>query len=349
MSSRTHESLGLDEHDLALVNALQIYPRAPWTLLGPILELDPATLTRRWARLTDGGYAWITTAATQAYIDQACTAMVEIKCVPGQALQAATTLAQDPQTVTIDRLAGDQDLLLTVFTADLPAMERYISNRLGRLPGARDIASHIMIRHFSGSGSWRLDALDRDQTARIERAVQHPSPQPGELETRDREMLQLLHTDGRRSYVELAHHLGVSPMTAQRRLARLEAIGYLAWRCDFARPLVGWPVTAIYRAAAPTGHTTDTARTLVQFPETRFCVTLAGQDNIVLAAYLHSIADADRFEAEVSARLPQLTIRDRAIVYHTVKAYSRLLDPQGRSIGTIPPNLLLPDPSTANS
>ncbi|MFI5783893.1 Lrp/AsnC family transcriptional regulator [Nocardia sp. NPDC051570] len=348
MGSPTHESAGLDELDLALVNALQIYPRAPWTLLGPVLGLDPATLTRRWARLTSTGHAWVTTTATHAYVNETCTAVVEINCAPGQSLHMATAVAHDSNTLMVDRLAGDRDLLLVVFTDDLPAMDHYLTDRLGRLPGVQRIASHIMTGYFTETGSWRLDALGPEQCARIEAAHPHPHRQPAEPDTRDRELVQLLHADGRRSYADLADHLGVSPATARTRLHRLQATGHLALQCDFARPLVGWPVTAVYWASVPTSHTAETGRALARFPETRFCLTVAGPHNIIFAAYLHSIADSDRFEAELSARLPQLAIGDRAIALHTVKAYSRLLDPQGRCIGAIPPSAW-PNPSTVDS
>ncbi|MET7782244.1 AsnC family protein [Streptomyces mirabilis] len=50
----------VDETDLALVHALQIAPRAPWTAVGQALGIDPMTAARRWARLTGTGCAWVT-------------------------------------------------------------------------------------------------------------------------------------------------------------------------------------------------------------------------------------------------------------------------------------------------
>ena len=39
----------IDELDLALVDALRVDPRAPWSKLAGPLGVDPATLSRRWA------------------------------------------------------------------------------------------------------------------------------------------------------------------------------------------------------------------------------------------------------------------------------------------------------------
>ncbi|MFC7564574.1 AsnC family transcriptional regulator [Actinomadura namibiensis] len=53
----------MDELDLALVNALQLDPRAPWSRLSGPLGVDAATLSRRWSRLTESGAAWVTCVA----------------------------------------------------------------------------------------------------------------------------------------------------------------------------------------------------------------------------------------------------------------------------------------------
>ncbi|MDH6109724.1 DNA-binding Lrp family transcriptional regulator [Kitasatospora sp. MAP12-15] len=48
----------LSEDDLALINALQLRPRASWTVLGAALGVDPVTVARRWNRLARRGEAW---------------------------------------------------------------------------------------------------------------------------------------------------------------------------------------------------------------------------------------------------------------------------------------------------
>jgi hypothetical protein len=46
------------EDELALINALQVRPRASRTELGRALEADPVTVARRFSRLSDQGAAW---------------------------------------------------------------------------------------------------------------------------------------------------------------------------------------------------------------------------------------------------------------------------------------------------
>ena len=49
----------VDELDLAVVNCLQLSPRASWTLVGEALDVDPVTVARRWQRLSSAGIAWV--------------------------------------------------------------------------------------------------------------------------------------------------------------------------------------------------------------------------------------------------------------------------------------------------
>ncbi|MFC7741398.1 AsnC family transcriptional regulator [Nocardiopsis composta] len=50
----------MHEFDLSLINALQLTPRAAWSDLAPILDVDATTLARRWRRLEEAGLARIT-------------------------------------------------------------------------------------------------------------------------------------------------------------------------------------------------------------------------------------------------------------------------------------------------
>ncbi|MFG2859232.1 AsnC family transcriptional regulator [Streptomyces sioyaensis] len=41
------DSFNLDEADLALIHVLQIPPRATWTEIGKVLDINPVTVARR--------------------------------------------------------------------------------------------------------------------------------------------------------------------------------------------------------------------------------------------------------------------------------------------------------------
>jgi hypothetical protein len=49
--------IAVSDDEYRLINALQISPRVPWSVLGSVLGQDPVTLARHWARLERCGIA----------------------------------------------------------------------------------------------------------------------------------------------------------------------------------------------------------------------------------------------------------------------------------------------------
>src|SRR5262245_37291557 len=118
------ESVALSELDLALVNALQIQPRASWTTLGEVLGVDPATVARRWARLEASGTAWITCLPMLG--DQGRVAYVEIDTAPAAHGAVAAALRSDAQVLTVEHTTGPRDIIATVVAPTLGSLSRYL-------------------------------------------------------------------------------------------------------------------------------------------------------------------------------------------------------------------------------
>src|SRR5882672_4946001 len=116
------ESANLDELELRIINALQINPRASWTTVGQVLDVDPSTVARRWARLVDTGRAWISVYPTPSTVADSLAAFIEVECAAGGASAVAERLIGDPRVGTIEHVTGDRDLLLTVFERDLATL-----------------------------------------------------------------------------------------------------------------------------------------------------------------------------------------------------------------------------------
>ncbi|MGY0498333.1 Lrp/AsnC family transcriptional regulator [Nocardia sp. FBN12] len=330
------ESSALDQRDLELVHALQINPRASWQLVGSVLGMDPATAGRRWARLVEHGWAWVSTSPTPLLAGPMCVALVELDCAPGGIRESAEMISRDSEALTIEHIAGGCDLLVVVVTTDLAQMSEYIHGRLGRMRGVTGVRSNIVTHLLAEGGGWHLDVLAPAQQSRLLREMRNPEPRVKPLTSTDYSLLRALNTTGRATTAELAEQLSISPATVRRRIDTLTVAGYLALRCEFARSQVGWPATAIYWGTAPAADLAGIGAQLRRRPETRTCLALAGPRNVWLVSYLHSIADSPRLEAELSQTIPELVINDRAIVYHTIKQYGHVLDTEGRRVTTIP-------------
>lgn len=332
-------ALGLDELDRAVVHALQIRPRASWTLVGDVLGVNPVTAARRWQRMAEAGLAWVTAypRLTNQWI--VVSAVVEVDTEPGAAEDVARALAADSAVVNVKLMAGGRDLMASVQAPDLNELAHLTTLLFQGTPGVRATRTHVFTGVPTEGSRWRLRSLDAAQCARIEAALPVSAPPPGEAsagwDALDARLVELLSTDGRMSHRQLAVETGVGLTTVRRRLHSLLASG-VSLRCDLARPLSGWPLSAVYFASVPGRYLEETSRVLAGVREVRSCAITAGPNNLVIDVWLRALADVHAFESHLSQRLPRLAVADRSVVLRTVKHMGRLLDGDGHSVGVVP-------------
>ncbi len=340
------ESVTQARLDLALLNSLQIDPRASWTRVGSVLNISPDAAARRWERLARSGAAWVTPHPGPHFGTAHCFAFVAVRCEPGRKTEVADTLAGDPHAVSVEITSGGADLFLTVATTDLNAFGRYLLGRVDRLPGVTATESSLVSQMFGEGGQWRLGVLDGDQgtTLRSPRLPDVASHQRPLTELEQQLFLSLCH-DGRTSHERLAALAGTSPATVRRRLHGLfSGAGVVALRCDVASTHVGFPVTASLRAHVPPRQLQQAGHTLAQVPQVRMCAAVTGEHNLVISAWLRAVGDVQQLEAEIAHRLPHVVLTDRTITLRMVKRMGRLLDDRGRATGVVP-MALWSDPS----
>jgi DNA-binding Lrp family transcriptional regulator len=328
----------LDELDRGVVHALQVNPRASWALVGEVLGVDPVTAARRWRRLEQGGLAWVTAYPRLTDARIMVTGVIEVDTEPGAAEDVAHALADDPAVPNVKLTAGGRDVVASVQTRTLDELSRLSGSLFRPIPDVRATRTHVSTGLPTEGSRWRLRSLDAVQTERLEQeATPGPtgSPVPARWDALDARLLELLSVDGRMSLRDLSAASDAPLTTVRRRVGSLLA-SRLLLRCDLARPLSGWPLSAVYFASVPGQYLEETSRALSQVPEVRSCAITAGPHNLVVDVWLRTLHDVHTFEAHLSRRLPRLTVADRSVVLRTVKHMGRLLDRGGRSVGVVP-------------
>ncbi|WP_275558054.1 Lrp/AsnC family transcriptional regulator [Streptomyces sp. 5-6(2022)] len=328
----------LDELDRGLVHALQIHPRAPWTLVGDVLGVNPVTAARRWHRLQEAGLAWVTAYPQLSDSRIVVTGIVEVDAEPGVGEDVAEALAAEPSVANVKVTAGSRDLVIALQASDLGELSQLTTILFRGAPGVRATRTHVATALASEGSRWRLRALDAAQCARLQAALPPTEPLPSGAtgwDPLDIRLLELLSVDGRMAVSDLAEHAD-TPLTTVRRRLRSLLGARVCLRCDLARPLSGWPLSAVYFASVPAERLEETSRALAGVREVRSCAITAGPHNLVIDVWLRASGDVHAFEAHLSRRLPRLTIEDRSVVLRTVKHMGRLLDRDGHSVGIVP-------------
>lgn len=325
----------LDDVDQQLVHALQIAPRAGWSLVGDVLGIDSVTAARRWQRLTEEGSAWVSVSPGTALSDKGCLAFIEVDCLGGALLDVSRAFTALPYVTAVEHVTGDRDLILTVMLEDVGALSRWVVEYLDTLPGVRSSRTHVAGTVFTEGSRWRFQALSSGQARRM--AAEVPPTEPAVLpDSLDRRLIAALSTDGRTSYTSLAQACGSSPDTVRRRVRRLFSSRAVQGRCEVARPLSEWPVVVFVWARLPPDEITGAAERISSMREVRLCAGMTGRHNLLVAAWSRSVEDAQRFEADLVRSVPNLRVGDRTIALWTMKLSGHLLDQHGFRTGAVP-------------
>ncbi|WP_405776232.1 Lrp/AsnC family transcriptional regulator [Streptomyces sp. NBC_00859] len=332
------ETVTASELDLALVNALQLRPRASWSQLAPLLGVTAGTLARRWERLTGAGLAWVYASPGREFARNRCSAFVLLRCRPEDRSRLARQLCALTEAVTIELTGpGSADLLLDVLTPDLGSLSRFLTEKLHRVPGVVSVSCLFTTSMYVEGSRWRLRSLAPAQLTALgsSRAAGEPVGTLA-LDAVDRALLGELVRDGRLGLAELAERTDTSPATVRRRLRRLTDSSVLTFRCDIAAALAGHPVPVSLLGHAPARDIGTVHRTLAALPECRLVAAVTGPANIFATLWVHDLGDVQRRETALCARLPTLTVTDRIVGLHTVKRMGHLLDEEGRRTGVQP-------------
>lgn len=317
----------MDELDLDLVSALQITPRAPWSLVGEVLGVDAATAARRWERLAEAGAVWLTCFPGPRYLETLCMAFIEVNCAPGQALDVGERVSRFAGVITTEHVTGDRDLYLTVMNGDLGEFTDFLLSELQGLPGVHTTRAQVAAELYSQGGDWKLGGLDPAQRDRLSRSQPRVQQVPiTSLREVDWRLARCLADSPRAAYTELAAEVGVSVSTARRRVEILLGSGIVSIRCEVSRVLAGVPTSATVWASVAPIELPEVTELIAALPETRLCTGITGgPSNLLFSVWLRKPADLQLIETWLGQRFPHLSIVDRALGLRHVKRVGRLL------------------------
>ncbi|WP_460065313.1 Lrp/AsnC family transcriptional regulator [Streptomyces sp. YKOK-I1] len=333
------DSFNLDETDLSLINVMQIAPRATWTEIGKVLDINSATAARRWDRLSEKGVAWVTAYPNLSmWSERSVLAFVEVDCEPSVRGQVVDALVEVPQVANVSQAASGRDLFLVVLFPDLQALSRFVLDQVSRLHGVRGTRTHTATRFYSEGNRWRLQALSPAQRTLLTRHAPPGSAGTEPLPESCRDLLLSLSADGRRTVAELADLTGTSVSTTRRRLERVMRDGLVSFRCEVSDIISGWPVSAYFWARVPANDLDRIAQSLLKLPEIRMCAAITGTDNLLVIVWLRTLGDSQRLETKIAEGFPTLSLSERAVVLRMTKRMGRVLDRQGRTTSAVPLN-----------
>ncbi|MCR6487187.1 Lrp/AsnC family transcriptional regulator [Amycolatopsis sp. OK19-0408] len=308
----------LDDVDRALIHALHLDGRAPFTKIGEVLGVSTQTIARRYRRLRAEASLRVVGLPDPQRAGQA-EWMVRLTATPHTAQDLAHALARRADTAWIKLMSGGTEICVNVHT---PAASDHalLLRDIPRTASITAVSAHQLLhRYFGGPTAWlgRARFLDDAQIAALTPAFAGPGKP---LTADDAALLAELARDGRASLAELATATGWSASTVARRLADLQAGGTVFFDLEVdTRPLGATTHALLWMAVAP-AHLDAVARELATHPELAIVAATTGPANLVAHALCDDAAALHRYLTQRLGALEAIRTLETAPVLRTIKA-----------------------------
>ncbi|MGZ0153238.1 Lrp/AsnC family transcriptional regulator [Kribbella sp. WER1] len=308
----------VDAIDRALIHALQLDGRAPYSRIGEVLGVSTQTVARRFNRLrAEAGLRVVGLADPQAAGQSLW--LLRLTATPQVAQDLAGALSRRPDTSWVKLASGGTEIVATVHSTPT-AGNALLLNDIPRTSGITSVSAHYLLhRYVGGPVAWRGRA--NSLTAEQEAALVRPSAGTSAgLNADDGQLLAALGEDGRATHADLAVRTGWSTATVARRLDELLRSGAIFLDTDVDPVALGFTTSAMLWLSVPPAHLDAVGRALAEHEELAFVAATTGRTNLVTQAIC---TGPDALHEYLTGRLgaiEHITAIETAPVLRTVKA-----------------------------
>ncbi len=313
-------SAEIDDVDRALIHALEVDGRAPFSKIADVLGVSDQTIARRYRRLRAESIATVVGQTAPWRVGQVRW-YLRIRVEPSAALAVARALARRPRTYWVQMNSGGTEITCVAQSTSPEEPDNLLLQQLPKTPRVIDVSAHSILNVFLGDEAIYpsvLNALTPDQVE----ALLPPLSITDEiipLDEADQRMLAVLELDGRAGFAELAKATGWSESTVRRRLDYLRECGAVYFDVDINSAAIGlMSETQMWMSVAPS-EIQRTGEILASHPEIVFVAAMTGTANIGATACCRDVPTFYRYLTTKIASLDAIKQIETAPVIRTVK------------------------------
>lgn len=315
--------------DRKIIQAIMTSPRAPFALIGEVVEASEQTVARRYRRLLSDrlvkviGLARPQSAGYERWI-------LRISCRPAASATLAEALARRVDVSWVSISAGGSEVICTTRTRSDVDNHDLLLERLPRTAEVQTLSAYAILHHFDPSAEWRgfEPALTRHQIGLLDKQNPDPNDQV-EITDADAALLAGLARDGRISLARLAEETGWSPARVGRRIDQLTAAGAIYFDVDLAMERLGFSSMSNLWLTVPPGELDAVGRALVQHDEVAFCAAVTGTANLTAAVVCRNQAALYRYVSSRVGAIPAVRAVEISPLLRRVKQAGSLLTGAG--------------------
>ena len=233
-----------------------------------------------------------------------------------------------PDVLECYLMTGDADYMVRVVTADVQGYERFLKTSLTRIDGVARIKSSFALKQLKYSTALPLDAGRVERADRPSRKRAKRSGTPAGLDEIDLRILNSLQDEARRSNVDLAEHVGLTPAPCLRRVRALEEAGVIRRYAALVSPgAVQLGVTVFVRITLvqQVEKRLETFEVAIRrHPEVMECYLMTGDADYLLRVVVPDVESYERFLDRTLTRTPGVASIKSSFALRQVK-YSTAL------------------------
>jgi Lrp/AsnC family transcriptional regulator, regulator for asnA, asnC and gidA len=146
----------VDDTDLAIIRILQRDGRRAYADIASELRLAPSTVQQRANRLIEAGLLKITALVDPRIVDISVFAMIAIKVDGTRLREAAVDIGRFEETDYVVICTGPYDILIEVACRSNDDLLSFISDKLAKVQGVREIETFLYLRTVKDSDQWSI-------------------------------------------------------------------------------------------------------------------------------------------------------------------------------------------------
>jgi DNA-binding Lrp family transcriptional regulator len=277
------ESAVLDHLDRQVVRALQLDPRAPFSLMAEVLGVSEQTVARRYRKLRGDGYLRVMGLVSPRGVG-VTEWLLRIGCRPGGARRLADALARREDVSWVSLSSGGSEIVCVVRSLSEQQSDELLLQRLPATSQVLSLATHAVLHRFAGrEADWAgyLDDLTDEQATRLATPPPAGPADPDLLQPSDAPLLAALALDGRTSYAALAKEAGWTEGRVIRRVEALREAGILYFDVDLASTALGFKAPAYLWLIVEPARLAAVGEEVARHAEVPFAAAITGSANLV--------------------------------------------------------------------
>lgn len=137
---------GLDEIDLAIIDALRKDGRAAFAQIAEQLNVSPGMIRLRYNRLAEHGYLRVVAITNPLRMGYKSMAMIGLRVDGSKLLEAAEKISKLDEVVYLVVTSGRFDIFAEVVCRDHDHLIEFISTKLSTIEGVRDSESFMHLK-----------------------------------------------------------------------------------------------------------------------------------------------------------------------------------------------------------